>query len=85
MTNLSTSFSGNVETMLNTIDISNYHSIQSASLELSTGLVIISGESGSGKSIFIQSILWALGHDGDPKHDNTQVTLSFDLSSMHPA
>lgn len=85
MTSLSTSFSGNVETMLNTIDISNYHSIQSASLELSTGLVIISGESGSGKSIFIQSILWALGHDGDPKHDNTQVTLSFDLSSMHPA
>lgn len=85
MTNLSISFSGNVETMLNTIDINNYHSIQSASLELSTGLVIISGESGSGKSIFIQSILWALGHDGDPKHDNTQVTLSFDLSSMHPA
>ena len=71
--------------MLSTIDIHNYHLISQVSLALSTGLITITGESGAGKSIFIDALMWCLGHDSDVAKPGAKVSLCWELTPDHPA
>jgi DNA repair protein RecN (Recombination protein N) len=64
--------------------------IDKLDLEFEAGLSVLTGETGAGKSILLDSLSLALGGRGDGglvRHgeDKGQVTASFDLPGHHPA
>lgn len=72
--------------MLITLSIKNFVLIESLSLDFSSGFHAISGDTGAGKSIILDSILFALGHKFDSKiirlgSDMASVTAHFDVSN----
>lgn len=71
--------------MLTQIQIRNLVTIQEAILELQSGTTVITGETGTGKSIIIDAIELALGDRATPDviragQDKAEINLSFDIS-----
>lgn len=76
--------------MLASLSIRDIVLIEKLDLTLSDGLTVLTGETGAGKSILLDSVSLALGGRGDGalvRHGQSkgQVTLAFDLASDHPA
>ncbi|WP_234053910.1 MULTISPECIES: DNA repair protein RecN [unclassified Xanthobacter] len=76
--------------MLASLSIRDIVLIEKLDLTLSEGLTVLTGETGAGKSILLDSVSLALGGRGDGtlvRHGqpNGQVTLAFDLTPDHPA
>lgn len=76
--------------MLASLSIRDIVLIEKLDLTLSDGLTVLTGETGAGKSILLDSVSLALGGRGDGalvRHGQSkgQVTLAFDLTPDHPA
>lgn len=76
--------------MLASLSIRDIVLIEKLDLTLSDGLTVLTGETGAGKSILLDSVSLALGGRGDGslvRHGQAkgQVTLAFDLEPDHPA
>lgn len=76
--------------MLASLSIRDIVLIEKLDLTLSDGLTVLTGETGAGKSILLDSVSLALGGRGDGslvRHGQPkgQVTLAFDLAPDHPA
>lgn len=76
--------------MLASLTIRDVVLIDKLDLEFSEGLGVLTGETGAGKSILLDSLGLALGERGDtglirPGADKLTVSAAFDLSPDHPA
>ncbi|MCH9643490.1 MAG: DNA repair protein RecN [Gammaproteobacteria bacterium] len=76
--------------MLNSITIQNFITVSQLTLEFQNGLHILTGETGAGKSIWIDALGLALGNRADSnqiRHNQKQcdVTLCFDISNNKTA
>ena len=76
--------------MLNHIHIRNFAIIEELDLELNTGMTVLTGETGAGKSILIDAIGLVMGdraESGSVKHgcDKAEITLSIDVSKTNSA
>jgi len=76
--------------MLSHLSIRDIVLIERLDIDFSAGLSVLTGETGAGKSILLDSLSLALGARGDAglvRHgaDQGQVTAVFDLSMGHPA
>lgn len=70
--------------MLTHIDIKNFVLIDHLSLDLHSGLTVVTGETGAGKSIILDAIELALGQRADNMivrqgHDQCEITLLFSI------
>ncbi len=76
--------------MLNLIRIRNYAVIDEVELEFNTGLSVMTGETGAGKSILVDALGLALGDRADASTvrqgaDRAEISVSFDCPDAHPA
>ncbi|MBB6259819.1 DNA repair protein RecN (Recombination protein N) [Paenochrobactrum gallinarii] len=76
--------------MLSHLSIRDIVLIERLDIEFSSGLSVLTGETGAGKSILLDSLSLALGARGDAslvRHgaDQGQVTAVFDVPANHPA
>lgn len=76
--------------MLSSLSIRNIVLIDKLDLEFSEGLSALTGETGAGKSILLDSLALAIGARGDANltragSEQGQVTAAFDLPKNHPA
>lgn len=76
--------------MLTHIDIKNFVLIEHLALELNSGLTVITGETGAGKSIIMDAIELALGQRADnltvrQGADQCEITVFFDLHNVPAA
>lgn len=76
--------------MLQSLQIRDVVLIQSLDLDFHTGLVVLTGETGAGKSILLDSLGLALGDRAETSlirngAAKAQVTATFQLSPCHPA
>ena len=76
--------------MLAHLSIRNIVLIDSLDIEFEPGLTVLTGETGAGKSIMLDSLSLALGARGDgglvrAGETQGQVTAAFDVPSSHPA
>lgn len=76
--------------MLASLSIRDIVLIEKLDLSLADGLTVLTGETGAGKSILLDSVSLALGGRGDGSlvrhgQGKGQVTLAFDLTPDHPA
>ena len=76
--------------MLRGLDIRNMLIIDQLNLEFTSGLNVLTGETGAGKSILLDSLGFVLGWRGRADlvrqgHDQGEVTAWFDIASDHPA
>jgi DNA repair protein RecN (Recombination protein N) len=76
--------------MLSRLTIRDIVLIERLDIDLSSGLSVLTGETGAGKSILLDALSLALGGRGDAslvRHGSTQgqVTAVFDVPSGHPA
>ncbi len=75
--------------MLNSISIRNVVLIESLDIDFSSGLCVFTGETGAGKSIFLDSLMLALGARSDSSlirhtQEKLSVAASFTLDKKHP-
>ena len=73
--------------MLNHIHIKNFIIVKSLSLDFQKGLHVLTGETGAGKSIWIDAIEIGLGGRADaqmiyPSEKTCDITLCFDLQNQ---
>ena len=76
--------------MLLSITINNYTLVDTLEIEFSAGTTAITGETGAGKSLILDSLSMALGDRADSStirqgKDRAQITASFDLSAIPEA
>ena len=76
--------------MLTLLDIRNIVLIESLTLDFASGLSVLTGETGAGKSILLDALGLALGGRGDPGlvragTDAARVTAEFSIGPDHPA
>ncbi|MBI80074.1 MAG: DNA repair protein RecN [Gammaproteobacteria bacterium] len=76
--------------MLSLIIIKNYAIIDHVEINLSSGLTVMTGETGAGKSILVDAIGLALGDRATTKvirkgSNRAEISLAFDLVDSHPA
>lgn len=76
--------------MLVSLSIRNIVLIERLDLKFDRGLGVLTGETGAGKSILLDSLGFALGNRGDarllrPGAEQASVTASFDVADGHPA
>ena len=76
--------------MLVSLSIRNIVLIEKLDLKFDRGLGVLTGETGAGKSILLDSLGFALGNRGDarllrPGAEQASVTAGFDVASGHPA
>lgn len=76
--------------MLVHIDIQNFLLVEKLNLDFSSGLHVLTGETGAGKSIWVDAIVLALGGRADPSMIRSQqarcdITLSFDCQHIPAA
>lgn len=70
--------------MLSQLTISNYAIVEQLDLELKSGMTVITGETGAGKSIMLDALALTLGDRADkdviqPGQDKTEICASFDI------
>ena len=76
--------------MLNQLTISNYAIVEQLDLELKSGMTVITGETGAGKSIMLDALALTLGDRADkdviqPGQDKTEICASFDIKTNKQA
>lgn len=76
--------------MLTQISISNYTIASALEMEFSSGMTVITGETGAGKSIMLDALGLCLGNRADPKAvrhgcDRAEINASFDIGSIPAA
>jgi DNA repair protein RecN (Recombination protein N) len=76
--------------VLTLLDIRNIVLIEALTLDFATGLSVLTGETGAGKSILLDALGLALGGRGDPGlvragTDTARVTAEFSIGPDHPA
>ncbi|MBC7519740.1 MAG: AAA family ATPase, partial [Sandarakinorhabdus sp.] len=76
--------------MLTLLDIRNIVLIEALTLDFASGLSVLTGETGAGKSILLDALGLALGGRGDPGlvrsgADGARVTAEFSVGAAHPA
>ena len=76
--------------MLNHISIRDFAIIEKLDLTLSTGLTVLTGETGAGKSIVVDALSLVLGERADPsmiRHgaEQSDISADFELAPSHPA
>ena len=76
--------------MLARLSIRDIVLIERLDIEFATGLAVLTGETGAGKSILLDAFALALGGRGDAglvRHgaEQGQVTATFDIPKDHPA
>ena len=76
--------------MLTLLDIRNIVLIEALTLDFVTGLSVLTGETGAGKSILLDALGLALGGRGDAAlvrsgADSARVTAEFEVDTAHPA
>lgn len=76
--------------MLTHIHIKNFTIVSELNLDFHPGLNVLTGETGAGKSIWVDAVQMALGHRADPNlirpsKDHCDITLSFDINNNHQA
>src|SRR5436190_18335973 len=87
MKHCAASCTGDKSSMLTQINILNFATIAKLHLDLLNGTTVITGETGSGKSILIDAIELALGERASPhliraNQDKMDIRLCFDLSQQ---
>ncbi|MFV0276724.1 MAG: AAA family ATPase, partial [Parahaliea sp.] len=76
--------------MLTHISIHNYTIVEALEMEFSTGMTVITGETGAGKSIMLDALGLCLGDRADPRsvrhgRERAEITACFDLSGNRAA
>ncbi len=76
--------------MLTQITIRNFAIVDALEVELDTGMTVISGETGAGKSIMLDALGLCLGDRADSDSvlkgaDRAELTASFDIRALPPA
>ena len=76
--------------MLSQLTISNYAIVEQLDLELKSGMTVITGETGAGKSIMLDALALTLGDRADkdviqPGQDKTEICASFDIKANKQA
>ena len=76
--------------MLTQLTISNYTVITALEMEFGSGMTVITGETGAGKSIMLDALGLCLGDRADAKSirhgcDKAEISASFDLSAIPSA
>src|SRR5262245_20048762 len=76
--------------MLSSLSIRNIVLIEAAHLEFASGLSVLTGETGAGKSIILGSLELALGGRSDralirPGAEQASVAATFEIPPDHPA
>ncbi|MFL2840629.1 MAG: DNA repair protein RecN [Pseudohongiellaceae bacterium] len=76
--------------MLNQLTINNYAIVEQLDLELKSGMTVITGETGAGKSIMLDALALTLGDRADkdviqPGQDKTEICASFDIKTNKEA
>lgn len=76
--------------MLTHIDIQNFILVDQLSLDFSNGLHVLTGETGAGKSIWVDAITLVLGARADANvirqgQNRCDINICFDLSAIHHA
>ncbi len=76
--------------MLSHISISNYTIVSSLEMEFATGMTVITGETGAGKSIMLDALGLCLGDRADPKTvrhgcQRAEIAATFDISAIPAA
>jgi DNA repair protein RecN (Recombination protein N) len=76
--------------VLTLLDIRNIVLIEALTLDFASGLSVLTGETGAGKSILLDALGLALGGRGDPGLvrsgvDGARVTAEFSVGAAHPA
>jgi len=72
--------------MLSQLTINNYAIVEQLDLELKSGMTVITGETGAGKSIMLDALALTLGDRADkeviqPGQDKTEISANFDISN----
>ncbi|MBN4076063.1 AAA family ATPase, partial [Gammaproteobacteria bacterium AH-315-E17] len=72
--------------MLSQLTINNYAIVEKLDLELKSGMTVITGETGAGKSIMLDALALTLGDRADkdviqPGQDKTEICASFDIKT----
>ena len=72
--------------MLHHLAIQNFALVDKLNLELGSGMTVVSGETGAGKSIMLDALALTLGNRADagtlgPHADKTEISASFDVSN----
>jgi len=76
--------------MLTHISISNYTIVSELEIDFSSGMTVITGETGAGKSIMLDALGLCLGDRADPKAvrhgcDKAEIVAGFDISDVPQA
>ncbi len=76
--------------MLNQLIINNYAIVEHLDLELKSGMTVISGETGAGKSIMLDALALTLGDRADkdviqPNKEKAEISASFDIANNKEA
>lgn len=76
--------------MLTHINITNYTIVSSLEMEFQTGMTVITGETGAGKSIMLDALGLCLGDRADPKAvrhgcERAEINAQFDISDIPAA
>ena len=76
--------------MLNQLTINNYAIVEQLDLELKSGMTVITGETGAGKSIMLDALALTLGDRAgkdviQPGQDKTEICASFDIKTNKEA
>ncbi len=72
--------------MLSQLTISNYAIVEQLDLELRSGMTVITGETGAGKSIMLDALALTLGDRADkeviqPGQDKTEICANFEIAN----
>ena len=73
--------------MLTHIDIKNFAIVDSLEINFTDGLSVLTGETGAGKSLWVDALSLSLGQRGDPQwiragKDRADIAVTFDIRNQ---